>query len=140
MLRLRYSLLVVILAFLVNVMLPFFATYSLPVNSSESLTKTQLSSLFGDKILICTENGFEWVSIKDIESGKVPDTHSDIKCPVCFVAGNNHKALGSSGHFSLAYAPYSNTVEIFQLVSFSFNHFDFKESHPTRAPPYSFKA
>jgi hypothetical protein len=74
----RYGILLVTLAFLMNVMLPFFAVYNITDSAK---------SAFGDKILICTVEGFRWFDTNDIASGKqTPETHKDLKCPLCYAA------------------------------------------------------
>lgn len=78
----KYLSVLTLIAFLFSEFLPFFATYDL---SSPHNTE-KLSSLFGDKILICTAEGFKWVSTADIEKGNIPKQHKNIKCPVCFIA------------------------------------------------------
>jgi hypothetical protein len=72
-----------------NVLLPFYAVYTLPAaNASDSAISTQhLNALFGDKILICTEQGFQWVDVDALEKGEAkPPLHKQLKCPVCYAS------------------------------------------------------
>lgn len=82
-----------LIAFLFSAVVPFFAVYELPQTDSQQET---LASLFGDKILICTENGFEWMSLADAQGGKLPHKRdSHLKCAMCFVTakGGSHHQL-----------------------------------------------
>jgi hypothetical protein len=74
------------LMLLLQFSLPFFATYQLPAPTATQ----RASSIFGDKILICTADGFRFVSFADIISGKEkPKLHKQYQCPVCYVSAHN---------------------------------------------------
>ena len=90
-LKTHYYSLVVLIAFAINVMLPFFAVY----NPSASNTEIQhLSSVFGESIIICTGDGFKWVKLADLQNGKEkPKPHSDTKCPLCYAASHGLKSM-----------------------------------------------
>ncbi|MCE3232229.1 MAG: hypothetical protein K0R98_486 [Rickettsiaceae bacterium] len=128
----RYIVLITALAFIVNIMLPFYAIYSLPANDTK-----QLSSIFGDKVLICTSDGFKWFSWEDIQSGKEkPKTHEQIKCPVCYVAAHstNHTFVAQNVEFL-----YSPEVELLKFRLSLNNNFISQISFSgkqSRAPPY----
>ena len=78
---LKYIVISVSLALFINALIPFYAKYNPPT------AQTELSSIFGDKVLICTKNGFEWVSINDFASGKaIPEQHEDIQCALCYMS------------------------------------------------------
>jgi hypothetical protein len=82
-----------LIAFLFSAVVPFFAVYELPQSHSE---QEELASLFGDQILICTEKGFEWISLADAQGGKLPHKRdSHLKCAMCFVTakGGSHHQL-----------------------------------------------
>lgn len=91
----RGLLALLLLAFAMNVMLPFFAVYDVNqafVSKQEARSESQLASLFDGKVLICTANGFEWVSLKDLQSGKqTPAPHPKYECALCYVAANSIK-------------------------------------------------
>ncbi len=80
---------ITLIAFLLNVMLPFFAVYNV---EHPSLAK-EMASLFGEKILICTGDGFKWVKLADLESGKEKHNPSHYKCPLCYIAAHAFKYL-----------------------------------------------
>lgn len=82
--KIRYYLLITIVAFIINAVIPFFATYNLPHTSSN--TNKELSSIFGSKLLICTSEGFKWVNLEDVQNGNAPKPHPEFKCPLCYVA------------------------------------------------------
>lgn len=81
------AILIMAVAFLMNAMLPFFAVYNPPASYEDEQNIKQMSSLFGEKILICTEAGFRLVSWNDLINGKEkPKPHPNIKCPLCYIA------------------------------------------------------
>ena len=63
-------------------LLPFFATYN--------HSATPPSSIFGEKVLICTGEGFAWVKWADLLAGKTPvKPHKDFSCPLCYLAASS---------------------------------------------------
>lgn len=60
--QLRHIGVLLLIAFLVNVTLPYAVSYVAPQATSEQVADQELASLLGDKILICTSEGFKWVS------------------------------------------------------------------------------
>lgn len=89
--RRRFFSLCLFVAFLAHTLTPFFAVYNLSAVTAET---KQLASLFGEKILICTGDGFKWVSLADLQNGKEnPKPHPDYKCPLCYVASHGLKAV-----------------------------------------------
>lgn len=75
------------IALLFNTLLPFFATYSIATPPSG------LASVFGEKVLICTGQGFKLVNWKDLQAGKTPvGPHKPYSCPLCYIANS---ALGN---------------------------------------------
>lgn len=80
------------MALLLQVMLPFFATYQVPARANTG----SLTSLYGEKILICTGNGLRFVNLQDLLNGKAkqqPD--KKYKCPLCYVAVHG-KCVGTA--------------------------------------------
>jgi hypothetical protein len=67
-------------ALLLQLTLPFFAVYSLPAPAQAE----QLSKLFGGKILICTEQGFRFVSADELAEQQ-PTPHPQLKCALCYL-------------------------------------------------------
>ncbi len=84
----RHSWLTYLLAasLLLQVLLPFFATYQLP----QAQGVAQLSKVLGEKILICSGEGFRWAKWEDLVNEKTkPQPHTKYKCPTCYVAAHN---------------------------------------------------
>ena len=83
----RFLGLVLAIALLFNTLLPFFATYSMTAPPSGP------ASVFGEKVLICTGQGFKLVNWKDLQAGKTPvGPHKSYVCPLCYIANS---ALGN---------------------------------------------
>ena len=134
--RIRYISAITLFTFFINVMLPFYAVYDIPkALASEQLDANQNASLFGEKILICTAEGFKLVSLADLQSGKEqPKKHPQYKCALCYAAahGTNHivdvqeaEHIYYGNYRSIAYK-FSNYIIASQLSSRDVN---------TRAPP-----
>lgn len=114
----RYISLITLLAFLMNVMLPFFAVYdvqqAMAAEAKKSSTE-EMSSVFGKKILICTSDGFKLVSIEDLQDGKEqPTPHPEYKCALCYVAAHGTKHIVPDQEVVLAYQ------QSIQYISYSF--------------------
>lgn len=78
----RYATLLVALALMFNALSPLLFT----LNSYASAATNTQSSL-GNKILICTANGFEYISLEDYENGNYPQDKSSIPhCPLCIIS------------------------------------------------------
>ena len=73
-----------LLAFVFNLLLPFFATYSL--GSAQAASADDLSALIGDKVLLCTSTGYKWVSLNEFQGEEpAPETGEHYKCPLCYL-------------------------------------------------------
>lgn len=78
-----------------NVIMPFFAIYNVQQAVAAEASQSQsgeMTSMFGEKVLICTPSGFKWVSWDNLLDGKekVPE-HSQYKCALCYVSANSAK-------------------------------------------------
>ncbi|NBX03312.1 MAG: hypothetical protein EBR02_04500 [Alphaproteobacteria bacterium] len=79
-------------AVIFSAFLPFFATYS------EKVAPSGLASIFGEKVLICTSEGFKWAKWEDLQSGKSPvKHHKNYSCPLCYLADGVGKLLLTAG-------------------------------------------
>lgn len=110
-------------ALLLNALLPFYAVYD-PQVLAEKMEKTVRNggffSLPGEKILICTAEGFKWVTAQDLQNGEEqPEQHPRIKCPLCYLAvfGIKHTppALTAAldrppAHIDALLQPHGNTL------------------------------
>lgn len=68
--------------YLLAMLLPFFAVYEAAPNDA-----ADRFSLFGDTILICTENGFALVAVDDLPQQK-PHSKPEYQCGLCVLAAN----------------------------------------------------
>tara|TARA_R110002124_G_scaffold118684_6_gene276197 strand:+ start:155 stop:595 length:441 start_codon:yes stop_codon:yes gene_type:complete len=89
-LKKRFLIVLTAAALLLNALLPFYAAYdteTLAVKLAAKAESQTLSALLGDKILICTGDGFQWVSRDDLQNGQEqPAQHPRLKCPLCYLA------------------------------------------------------
>lgn len=95
---------------MVNALLPFFALYSVPVQArafsapptssiSQPRGDEQVSpsaanpaGLFTDKVLICTAQGFKWVSLSELNGADSPvQSHPQFQCALCYTAAQGLK-------------------------------------------------
>lgn len=121
------------LAFLLNALLPFFAVYDIPHQSAAK----EMSSLFGEKVLICTGDGFKLVTWADLESGKEkhnPSSH--YKCPLCYVAAHGMKDMVTPDAVTLASIEISASGHA--IYDYRLSALTLQSSFSSRAPPASF--
>jgi hypothetical protein len=132
--KLKYISIIALAAFLMNVIVPFFATYNITGNVTNV---KEVSSVFGDKIFICTGDGFKLVKLADLQSGEeVPKSHSGYKCALCYVAAHSLKATGPS---PISLLPEYNfevsDITYIDSADFSFSKYLGSNIY-SRAPPY----
>ena len=87
-------------AFIFSVLTPFFATYN--TASAATMDAKEMSSFFGDKVLICSSDGFKFVTWKELAEGKHHDENQQFKCPLCYVAVHGVKATPHANAIALA--------------------------------------
>ena len=113
-----------ITAFLVNIMLPFLAVYSIAqtiaklpqqpasadaLTSSYSLSSNDLSNKnvsFDDVIFVCTEDGFKWIRLKTLletEEHLPSKHHSQYDCALCYISTPNLDEFILTDSFTLSY-------------------------------------
>ena len=128
----RFYTLLTLLAFSINTILPFFAVYNVAANEA-----SHVSSLFGEKILICSGEGFRWVKLADLQSGKEkPKPHSGDQCPLCYAANHGLKAITLAALFIVPAADRSDApIFISYQLPLSFH---LASALNARAPPFSF--
>lgn len=124
-------------ALLLHTLLPFYATYQMPTSSNAK----QISSLFGDKVLLCTAEGFKLVSWKDLLSGtEHPKPHKQYQCPLCYVAAHGQGIKPDYANFITFPLPIRQHLFLFALNTDRF----LSETHwrklRTRSPPLSLVA
>ena len=121
-----------------NAMLPFLAAYAAPQTLAPQLASSRsadMTSLFGDSVLICTAEGFKWVSWEDVQTGKErPEPHSTYQCALCYKAGHDSKYIAAPqlvaevcyGHAHYISYYHTDITMTSQLAGYRFR---------TRAPP-----
>ena len=135
--KIRILSLLTMLAFIANVFVPFFAVYNIP--SAQAAEKSELSSFFGDKILICTSDGFKWVTWEELqnEENEHPDPNQKhYECPLCYVSAHGVKDF-------LPVSAVSFTHELIEkrATGFAYTNITAKSrfslaGYQTRAPPH----
>lgn len=63
-----------LIAFLWSAVLPLFASYAPP----------RESDVFGGQMLICTAQGFKWVSVSDVPDNGGSKQQHHLKCALCY--------------------------------------------------------
>lgn len=128
----RHLTLVTLIAFLANVMLPFFAVYNIPPASA---TELEQSSDDQEKILICTQDGFKWASLKELQENEDQPSHSQYECAMCYITAQGLQYAFPAQEVTLTflhntqYTPYFFT-DIILTDPLALNGF------LTRAPPF----
>ena len=89
----------VLFAFLLNALLPFFAVY----NTTHLSASSAKNALFGDRILICTGDGFRWIERSDAGKQK-PHNGTHYECALCFFAAHGLEKIALFAGILLAYA------------------------------------
>ncbi len=129
--NIRHIARITLLAFLLNVLLPFFAVYD--VSNHQAFAKEK-SSLFGEKVLICTGDGFKWVKWEDLQRDKEkhnPPSH--YQCALCYVAAHGLKDVVTPDAITLAsVATHNSRYVIYDYRPLAFY---LHSSPPSRAPP-----
>jgi len=93
-----------LLAFVFNLLLPFFASYSL--GSAQAASADDLSALIGDKVLLCTSTGYKWVSLGEfLGEEQAPETSDHYKCPLCYLSVDKPEAIASNYTMQLSVSP-----------------------------------
>jgi hypothetical protein len=133
----KHIALLALLAFLVNATLPFLATYNVPDHSAASLKA--ISTAFGDRIFICTGNGFKWVSLAELQKQKSPSHHPDshFQCGLCYLAAHGLAHLALLGGIALAYAAYRR-IHLRVAYAVRTNISSYHSFQYSRAPPAFF--
>ncbi|MGH1542936.1 MAG: hypothetical protein ACRBHB_21140 [Arenicella sp.] len=142
--KVRLLLMFSLLAFVMNALMPFYAVYGVPSGNGVG---GQTSSLFGEKILLCTSSGFKWVNLSELEvafgisdsgSESLPDSqHNDyFECPLCYLPKDDVDdfyagEIGISGCYGQRQVA---TLKFFD-VPLHQGSFLFLHGRQTRAPP-----
>ena len=121
-----------------NMALPAFAASKggiPPQNQTASNAAEETAAFFG-KVLICTLEGYKWVSLEDLRTGNVPDTpHQGQSCPLCTANVGGMLALAPIGGAYVVWAPLQ-TASYAPIISAESRHFLIPANIKNpRAPP-----
>jgi len=123
-----------LLAFVFNLLLPFFASYNLA--SVQAASGDDLSALIGDKILLCTSTGYKWVSLSELQGEEpLPETGKHYKCPLCYLHVDKPGVIYSDYSMLLSMSP------VFRISTYSGEPVENPKTialllgRSTRAPP-----
>lgn len=93
-----------LVVFLCNLLLPYFAANPLAADNRSSDLAADITGTdrTNDKILLCTAKGFRWVSVAELDSfaGSVDNDLYD--CPLCYLSAHGLQALAASDSFFLS--------------------------------------
>jgi|GEM_PF-2093848 len=141
--RRQFLALLTIVAFCVNSLLPFFATYQLPTNLESR--QAPLMSVWG-KVLLCTENGFQWVSLESLKNAHHHEQHppehlsssdSPYKCAICYLVAHGIKDLVLERNTLIGHYALSDNLSFNRSFSTaSYPPPPFLLGPPSRAPPF----
>ena len=133
--KLRVISLATFMAFVMNALLPFFAVYTIP--SAQAAEQEELSSPFGEKILICTSNGFKWVAWEELQNEEHhPVPSNDYKCPLCYVAAHGLKVFLPASDYILTHTLSLGAPPLPFEEQHNFRIKRFLSGHFSRAPPH----
>ena len=130
-----------LVALLLNATSPFFVLTSLPqAFASQALSQSAaqgVASQFGGKILICTADGFRWVTWDELQNGEEqPEPQSHQHCILCFVAPLAVKASVIEDGTPVFYSINTQRVSYSAVDAVLSNQFH-RRGFLSRAPPLS---
>ena len=118
----------VIITLILGSLLPFLAAFP-------STISTLSPTSFGDKILICTVDGYQWIDKDDWDKGKIPAPSNHIKCPVCVLTAFGSTLLPAPSLPTITVVFDTNDISYSVVDSVDFIRTDFLLSPPSHAPP-----
>lgn len=88
---------ITLLAFVMEVLLPFAAIYAQPAfaqaASSPLANQPDATHTSGQRALVCTAQGFKWVQLEDLSSPESsPQASKHVSCPLCYAGSHLAKA------------------------------------------------
>lgn len=123
------------IAFLLHALVPFYASYQIPTENHAK----QMSSLFGDKVMLCTAEGFKLVSWEDLLGGKEhPKPHKQYQCPLCYFAAHGQGIQPDNSNAFAATQSIKQHTLIFSLNDESLSRESLWRKLRMRSPPFSF--
>ena len=118
-----------LIACLLQFTLPFHAVYAAPVDKAQA----EEAAIFGEKFLLCTADGFKWVSWTEMEEAEhEPVEHQDYECALCFAQSHFGKGVVAAVDHVLPISSTTQAAAINYTQSFAR---DTNHQHQSRAPP-----
>ena len=105
---------------MMSALIPFISIYQKDINQS------QFEISLGDKILICTADGFEWV-----DRDTLPAHHKHAKCPLCYLPDDYALVAVPTDHIENYLIFERREWHVVKQLALSFT----STSPPSRAPP-----
>ncbi len=132
-----------LLAVLLGNLLPFFGSGNLGAQARQTIAAIEASDkaeetadLLGEKVLICTANGFKWVTWKELaEQGQVPQRHQIPQCPLCVLYAATAALTGAERIATPLYQPVMRQLGFVTLAAALPAITSTNVRHLTRAPP-----
>ena len=135
-----------LVAFLLNVVTPAYAlsefqqagveqAYERVSEQTGEAGFSATASLLGDKILICTGNGFKWISLSDPQDAPPNEVHPQFKCPLCYVSAHDLKIPLISQVLAIADVPVLVSAVVYAAPKKSPTSQRISRGFLTRAPP-----
>lgn len=124
-------------AFISNVFIPFFAVYN--PSPAQAAEKSEQSSLFGEKILICTDYGFKWVTWQELqqEGEEHPEPgEKHYECPLCYVSAHGLKDFLSVSKVTWEHNSLEKRSTIYSDTNVIAKSRFSLAGYQTRAPPH----
>jgi hypothetical protein len=124
--------LILAFALVFNAVMPAYAAISIV---SHNLEQAEFAEFYGEeaKLLICTSDGFKYVSIADIKSGKV-GVANKLHCKLCLASIGQDKVQNADIAILDLRAHSVASEELLLLDSTSFSQTSKAQNH-SRAPP-----
>ena len=119
-----------ITALLFGALLPFFAVYD-----NDALAAYEPD----EKVLICTADGFKWLSRAELSDENPPREHPQFQCALCYVSAyGGDKIQPLAGSVQVVYAPMPDNMPPAPPKDERARWLDIGSVENVRAPPFFF--
>ncbi len=136
--------LVMLIALLMNLVLPVFTVYELSrflpfvepstTQQQDTFSLTELKNQQSESILLCTVEGFKWVTVAELAVNPRSESHSYYECALCYLTAHDAKLIlplpaahGANGFFVVVDREVSTTRSVRAEI--------YARGFPARAPP-----
>ncbi len=125
-----------VLAFVLNTFLPVWVAYASPDHELKNVNELSQTTFFEDKILICTTQGFKWVSLADLEEqNNTPSSQHRFKCPLCYLPVHTVDTAIIQSQEPINYAHSLHLIQYVTSDSDTVHDDRFYRHRHNRAPP-----